>query len=151
MNIISRVKLPYILLFLTALPFVQVAAADDVALIHSQTVTDQELELERGGFTTKDGFVSFGIERAIYINNELQMRTVNDHNLSSILPNDHANSISNVMPDTFTGGLTVVQNNLDNQLIQNVTTINATVANMNIFRQMNLSSMLNQQLVNLMR
>lgn len=139
-------KVQYFLLILAALPMIRLAAADDAAFRHWNKMTDQELDSERGGFTTKDGFISFGIERAIYINSELQLRSIYGQDLPAVVPNGNVAGFSDVLSP-----LTIVQNSLDNQLIQNVTTINATVANMNIYRQMNFSSMLNQQLLNMLR
>lgn len=110
-------------------------------------VKDDQLDDLRGGFQTSDGLsVSFGIERVVYVNGVLQSTTalrVEDlGNLRggtagptivlpagstvALIQNGSGNSVAgNMLNGTALG--TVIQNSLDNQKIQTVTTINATV------------------------
>ena len=135
-------------------------------LVPANAVADQELDGMRGGFITDNGLqISFGIERAIYVNGSLQ--AVNSFsipqlgtavtpetldqlqkNMFTLVQNGPGNSISPVAPANsgLLGGL-VVQNSLDNQLIQPMTVINAAVRNMDLFRGMNLASTMRQQMI----
>ena len=47
--------------------------------------------------------------------------------------------------------LTVIQNTLDKQVIQNMTVINASVTNLRLFRDMNMTSLINRQMINAIR
>jgi hypothetical protein len=51
------------------------------------------------------------------------------------------------MPGVFT----VIQNSLNGQVITNSTTLNAQIANVGLFRNMNLSAAIRQQLINGLR
>jgi hypothetical protein len=48
-------------------------------------------------------------------------------------------------------GFTVIQNTLNNQFVKNTTTFNVSVTNSNLFRDMNLTSLISQQMINASR
>jgi hypothetical protein len=108
-----------------------------------------ELDELRGGFVSADGLrISIGIERAVFINNELvstMMLRIPDvadivargaaavelqGSPVTVVQNGPNNTVSqSVMDSLGAGGVaTIIQNSLDNQAIRGVTTINATVS-----------------------
>ncbi len=114
------------------------------------------LDTMRGGFTTGEGLkLSFGIERAVYINGNLVTTTslnVSDLGAGDGRPRAASATVNGSLAlvqsgqgNTFLPGVvsstavgTVIQNNLDNQKIQHVTVVNATVNGMQVLRAMNL-------------
>ena len=110
----------------------------------------------RGGFVAHTGLkLSFGIERAVYINGTLVTTTaLNVSDLSKLsagqatfasLNGGTLAVLQSGTGNTFLPGAvsastigTVIQNTLDNQNIQSVTTINATVNSGEIVRSLNL-------------
>lgn|SRR5574340_126481 len=102
-----------------------------------KVVSAEALDGMRGGYQTPQGTVSFGFERAVYVNGQLfATQTLNLENLANV--SAHANlgalvvqnGTGNVFAaaDIANGALPmVIQNTLDNQTIRTVTTINATV------------------------
>lgn len=122
-------------------------AVKGAELLARAGVEDDQLDNLRGGFQTADGLsVSFGIERVVYVNGVLQSTTaLRVEDLGSlrggtagptvVLPagstvaliqNGSGNAVAtNALSGSALG--TIVQNSLDNQKIQTVTTINATV------------------------
>lgn len=112
------------------------------------------LDTMRGGFTTGEGLkLSFGIERAVYINGNLVTTTsLNVSDLgaatagrASATVNGSLSLVQSGQGNTFLPGVvsstavgTVIQNTLDNQKIQHVTVVNATVNSMQVLRAMNL-------------
>jgi len=112
------------------------------------------LDTMRGGFTTGEGLkLSFGIERAVYINGNLVTTTsLNVSDLgaatagrASATVNGSLALVQSGQGNTFLPGVvsstavgTVIQNTLDNQKIQHVTVVNATVNSMQVLRAMNL-------------
>ena len=124
-----------------------------------QAMAAVKLDEVRGGFITDTGLkISFGIERAVYINGSLVTTTsLNVADLGKISAGRGANSsgldasslalIQNGKGNTFATGQvsmsglgTVIQNTLNDQKIQNVTVINATVNSMQILRSVNLQT-----------
>lgn len=117
-------------------------------LAEAPTIADSELDTLRGGFETPSGLrVSFGIERAVFVNGVLaSVTTVNVADLGQLsgrgLPEGSTVAvIQNGPNNTFVGNAlnagalaTVIQNSLDNQNIRAVTTINATVNSMEMLR-----------------
>lgn len=121
--------------------------ARNVELLARAAIGDDRLDELRGGFQTPDGLsVSFGIERVVYVNGVLQSTTalrVEDLGqlqggaagpavvlppgaTVALIQNGGGNSVAaNVLNGAALG--TIIQNSLDNQKIQTVTTINATV------------------------
>ncbi|MGC4076009.1 MAG: hypothetical protein QM702_03045 [Rubrivivax sp.] len=124
---------------------------------------DAELDRIRGGFMTGDGLaIAFGIESAVYVNGVLKTTTTlqlpaGSPAVASVLPgmtlvqNGPGNSyVSNGGISVPLGG-TVVQNTLDNQAIQHITTINATVNSAQILKAQNLESALRGALIDSLR
>lgn len=131
---------------------------------------DSALDRLRGGFESPDSAlrISFGIERAVYINGQLVASTVfNIRDLQAMagggsvpsLPNADAgallvvqngagNSFQVVAPQAWG---TVIQNSLDNQAIQSVTTVNADVNSRQLYRSMSLQSAIQDGLIQSLR
>ena len=129
-----------------------------------------KLDKVRGGFTTTNGaWVSFGIERAVYLNGELVTTTsLNIADLSKIsggqaqvTSNGAVGSLAVLQSgagNVFTPGTisstaagTVIQNTLDNQKINTITRIDAVVNSSSIMRSMNLQSSMQSAIVNSLR
>ncbi|MBR0568954.1 hypothetical protein J5J83_22740 [Azoarcus sp. L1K30] len=124
-----------------------------VLLADAPPVTDSTLDSLRGGFETPSGLrVSFGIERLVYINGELNSVTnvtlanlgdihgkgMPDGTTLAVIQNGPNNAfVANGLNDAALA--TVIQNSLDNQKIQAVTTISASVNSVQMLRgvQMN--------------
>lgn len=132
-----------------------------------------ELDEIRGGFELADTNLklSFGIERAVFINGELIASTVlnvkdlqgaaGGSNLPTGLPSTSSaalNVIQNGSGNHFTAQLgsdqaaaTVIQNTLNNQKIQNVTTINASVNSAQFLRSLSVQSAIRDGIVSSLR
>ena len=126
----------------------------------------------RGGFEL-DGTglkFSFGIERAVFVNGELiASTTLNLRDLQvtagvggaasavpsgaagalGIVQNGAGNSVATSITPNMVG--TVIQNSLDNQKIQNVTTINASVNSLQAVRAMSVQSAIQSGIVGSLR
>lgn len=129
-----------------------------------------ELDEVRGGFVTDGGLkISFGIERAVYLNGTLVTTTsLNIADLARIsggqaqVTGNGFGSLGQVqsgpgnvfMPGaistTAAGGL-VIQNTLDYQKINTITRIDAVVNSASIMRSMNLQSSMQSAIVNSLR
>jgi hypothetical protein len=130
---------------------------------------DTELAKQRGGFATPDGLLlSFGVEQAVYVNGVLdassslsirgggegpggyQATLSGDNTLKVVQVGPAGSNILNAAKITsgLNGSFTVIQNTLNHQVITNTTIINASVANMGLFRDLNLSAAMRQQLIN---
>jgi len=132
--------------------------------------TDADLAALRGGFSTPGGLlVSFGITQAMYVNGvldstnsftvtqggtgadpALQVASQTGNNGMRVIQIGPQGS-NTFQPSTtptscLPGGVTVIQNTLNQQLITNSTVINASLANMTMFRNLNLSFALSQQM-----
>ena len=114
---------------------------------------------------------SFGIERAVFINGELVAHTVlNLRDLQwvagtggapqvtaanaaagalGVIQNGSGNSFTAQVGSNLAG--TVIQNTLNNQKIQNVTTINASVNSGQLFRSMSVQAAVQNGIVNSLR
>lgn len=126
----------------------------------------------RGGFEPADSQLrfSFGIERAVFINGELITTTVlNLRDLQwtvgvgpapevatsglagavGVIQNGGGNAVPAQLGADLAG--TVIQNTLDNQAIQTVTTVNAAVNSAQILRTMSVQSAVQNGLVNSLR
>lgn len=135
-------------------------------------LTDTSLDEIRGGFELADSNLkfSFGIERAVFINGQLVASTVLNVKdlqlaagsgspqvaITSAVPGSVAvvqNGGGNALATQVGTGLatTVLQNSLDNQKIQNVTTVNATVNASQILRGMSVQSAVQNGIVNSLR
>lgn len=131
----------------------------------SMPVSDASLADCRGGFDLGSGLVaSFGIDRAIYINGNLvaavsvdipDLARIDDTqakalaalvNGATLVRNGPGNFVDPASFNRATGAI-VIQNTLDNQQIQALTTLNTTVRNLNQFTSMNVANSLQQALI----
>jgi hypothetical protein len=141
--------------------------------VGSQAASDEELTAQRGGFTSMDGLlVSFGIDRAVYVNGILDTASSftvtspgagqplvataisGNSGLKVVQIGPAGSNIFNqgkVQTAAMPGVFTVIQNSLNGQVITNSTTLNAQIANVGLFRNMNLSAAIRQQLINGLR
>ena len=129
-------------------------AGDDAPTAGWLVLDEQRLDEVRGGFIDASGLqVSFGIERAIYLNGELVTTTrLNVADLAAVsggksgatltggaalLQNGPGNLIDSgtLSPASLA---TVIQNSLDGQHIRSVTTVNATVNSLGIVKSIDL-------------
>ncbi len=132
-------------------------------------VEDSTLESMRGGFDFGNGLtVSFGIERAVYINGALvTSTTVNVGDLARVTPeqaalvtrqaaainlvqNGPGNTSALTGSDLATPG-TVIQNTLSNQNIQSQTIINASSNAMGLMKTLNTLTSMREALGNSVR
>ncbi|MBS0511348.1 MAG: hypothetical protein JSR42_09225 [Proteobacteria bacterium] len=129
-------------------------------------VKDDELDNLRGGFQTSQGLsVSFGIERVVYVNGVLESTTALRLEDLARLQGGAAGSVAALPPGATValiqngGGNTVatnalsgsalgtiIQNSLDNQKIQTVTTVNATVNSVQALQSLRMQSSLQEAL-----
>lgn len=127
------------------------------------------LDAIRGGFEMPDSNIrfSFGIERVVYINNQMVASTA--LNLKDLQSASGGGSGPPVQPDaalevikigpgnTFPIQLapelagTVIQNSMDGQRIQTITTINAAVNSAQVLRSMALQSAIRDGLIGSLR
>lgn len=133
-------------------------------------VNEHELDAMRGGFTADNGLkISFGIERAVYINGNLVTATslnvaaaggsaaagtpaaaIANSGTLALIRNGAGNTlVSGTVPPGSMG--TVIQNTLNDQKIQNLTVINATVNSLEILRGMNVQSALRSAVIDSLR
>lgn len=127
----------------------------------SVAIAEAALDGVRGGFDDGTGLrITFGIERAVYINGNLVTTTnFNVADLGKVSggqavpvageqPNVGLVLIQNGLGNIVHPGVaqaaagTVIQNTLNDQHINSVTLVNATVNSLQVFRGMNLQSML---------
>jgi hypothetical protein len=132
-------------------------------------VSSQRLDEVRGGFVTETGLkVSFGIERAVYLNGSLVTTTsLNISDLSKIaggqaqvtgagsgslalVQSGSGNAFSPGSISSTAAG-TVIQNTLDNQKINTITRIDAVVNSSGILRSINLQSSMRSAIVDSLR
>lgn len=128
------------------------------------------LDQLRGGFESPDAGlrISFGIERAVYINGQLVASTVfNVRDLQAMVGAGSAAAMSNIdggallvvqngAGNTFQVQApqawgTIIQNSLNNQAIQSVTTVNAEVNSRQLYRSMSLQSAIQDGLIRSLR
>ena len=126
--------------------------------------SDGALDSVRGGFDVGNGLLaSFGFQRLVYVNGSLAASTtltipdighMTPAQASALAALGRVNVIRNGSINTFdpsvlaqAGGATVIQNNLDNQNLQSLTTIDATVNGLDNFRSRNLQDSLQARLI----
>lgn len=129
---------------------------------------ERKLDDVRGGFIVDNGLkISFGIERAVYVNGTLSATTtLNVSELGRVtvsrsgagateaanvllLQNGPNNSFSSSASNSAFG--TIIQNTLNDQNIRSITTINATVNSLQVIRGMNLQSVLRTAITDSLR
>tara|TARA_R110001583_G_scaffold149274_1_gene301220 strand:- start:5759 stop:6853 length:1095 start_codon:yes stop_codon:yes gene_type:complete len=132
-----------------------------IRLAEAPAVDENRLDKLRGGFETPSGLrVSFGIERAVYVNGVLSSVTsVNLADLGNMtgrgLPEGSTLAVIQNGPNNafIASGLnnnalaTVIQNSLDNQNIRAVTTINASVNSVEMLRSAQMNSSMRDMMV----
>jgi hypothetical protein len=139
-----------------------------VALLDSAT-----LDNIRGGFEVEGSNLklSFGIERAVFINGALVATTVlnvkdmqrisggalpapitlpaNAANILSVVQNGIGNTVATQISPNVAG--TIIQNTLDNQQIQNITTLNVSVNSLQAMRASHIQSAIQSGIVGALR
>ena len=152
---------------LFALTLTHVAGAgDDLVFSPKRAINMQRLDELRGGFITDGGLkISLGIERSVFLNNELvatmflnvpDLAALSARGAASaqlqgspttLVQNGPGNSVGQSVLQSFNRGmLTVIQNSLDNQLIQGRTIINTTISGVGSLGLSETISALNVQL-----
>jgi len=130
----------------------------------------EKLDEVRGGFVTDGGLrISFGIERAVYLNGNLVATTsLNIADLAKIsggqaqvtssgttgniaLLQNGAGNVFAAGSISSTAAGTVIQNTLDNQKINTITRIDAVVNSAGIMRSINLQSSMRSAIVDSLR
>ena len=119
-------------------------------------VSEAVLDTMRGGFQSDANgpMVSFGIEKSVFVNGRLVASTVlnipnlvqlanNPTNAFTLIQNGAGNAMTN-HPSSLPALMTVIQNSLDNQAIQNQTVINATVSALSLARSLALGNAISQ-------
>lgn len=130
-------------------------------------MSEKSLDRVRGGFVADGLNISFGIERAVYVNGALVTTTsLNVSDLGRITAGRATTSfdtaslglIQSGPGNSFAPGAmssasigTVVQNTLDGQKIQNLTVINATVNSLGFLKGLNLQSSLRGAVIDSLR
>lgn len=142
------------------------AAAASSSLFDVAPASDSVLAAARGGYDLGNGLlVSFGISRLVYVNGGLAASiNINIPDLSHMNP-EQANALASLLngitlirngpgnfadPAAFNGavGAIVIQNTLDNQRIQALTTFDAHVKDLGMFNALNLGNTLQSVLIN---
>ena len=130
-------------------------------------MSESSLDGVRGGFVADGLNVSFGIERAVYVNGILVTTTsLNVSDLGRVTGGRANTAIdtaslgliqsgagNSVVPGVVSSSAigTVVQNTLDGQKIQNVTVVNATVNSLGLLKGINLQSSLRGAVIDSLR
>jgi len=125
-------------------------------------LSDARLDAMRGGFDMPDGLkVSFGVSRVAFVNGNLvastsfnipdishitaqQAQALAAANAGALLQVGPGNAAQPGVLPALTGA--VIQNTLNNQHLQALTTINATVNTLSAFKNLNIMSTLNNAL-----
>ena len=167
----SRVATLCLVLIATSLSGTAVYAADD-AIDRENWIAlpDATLADLRGGFDLGNGLrVSFGIERAIYINGALVTTAAlnigalgsgaasqsplqngisrgNEGMSAAIIQDGRANFVQGLGAVTNPVAATVIQNTLNDQSIRSLTTINAAVNSLQILKTLNTGGVLHDAL-----
>jgi len=117
-----------------------------------EVANDQEINGMRGGYVNGEGLeVSFGIEQAVYINGILQAINTPYPGVT-LTQNGPGNTFLPADPGQFDSGfLNVIQNSMDQQVIQNINKINATISVLGLYKEINKANTLNQQLIQTLR
>jgi hypothetical protein len=138
-----------------------IAPAEQLAFEGHRVASTQELASMRGGFigniSGKQLELSFGIERVVSIDGEIVATTrFRIPSLASleglralpiqILQTGPGNQVSADV-QALGANLAVIQNSLDSQVLRQVTTIEASVRNLALFRAGQLGESVNRQLV----
>lgn len=145
-------------------PLASAACGSPCADTWSLPVGDMQLDVMRGGFDRGNGLLaSFGIDREVYVNGNLATRTsvsIPDvghmspaqaralaavDGVLTVVPGGQGNTAAPVPSAAATA--TVIQNSLDGQHIQSLTTIDASVDHLDQFRSARLGDTLQGALI----
>ena len=150
-------------------PPIEDAAGRSAMGAHMIALSADKLDQVRGGFVTDGGLkISFGIERAVYLNGNLVTTTsLNISDLSRIsggqaqvtgngkdalaLIQSGTGNVFSPASISSTAAGTVIQNTLNNQKINTITRIDAVVNSSGIMRSINLQSSMQSAIVNSLR
>lgn len=142
--------------------------AEPDPLKECRSAGDKELSDIRGGYVAGNGLeVAFGIDKMLALNGVLLVSDTLSFvlgaaanqgaagvagSMASKVQNGPGNSIdlsalSGLRADSFT----FIQNSLDRAVIQNTTTLDVSVTVRNLYRDLNLSSIMNRQLIDSLR
>ena len=131
-------------------------------------ISDQELAKLRGGFITADGLnINIGLEQLVMIDGTVKTHynfdlsglggspapgAADQNKRIQLIQNGDHNQVTPDVPANFGGGaLTVIQNSLDAQLIQNFTVLKVDVSGMSQFRSDALGRSIGVELVRSLR
>ncbi|CAG0977820.1 hypothetical protein [Geobacter sp.] len=129
-----------------------------------EVVSDQELDSIRGGIDMGNGFLLlFSVDQLVRVNGVLQYtttqpvlsptgQTVSPASLQRFM-DLYGSGAGTSQPGSPSNALTqpLIQNSLDNQPIEVITTINAAALNLSRIRSMNISPMVTGQLIRSLR
>lgn len=135
-------------------------AQEDVSGPEWIALGSSRLDALRGGFVLPSGLVlSFGIERAVFVNGELVASTRIAIADASRMSSEQAQALSdlqgtllvqvgagNTLQRSGPGGV-VIQNTLDGQAIAVATTLNASVGTLGLFQDLNANAALQAALI----
>lgn len=101
----------------------------DSSLTNWEVASDAELAELRGGFTLPNGMIiDFSLEKTIYLNGAKSFSSVFQLPNNIALSQNGLQNLSQILADS--GLRSVIQNNLDNQIINSITEINITLRNL---------------------
>lgn len=104
-------------------------AETDSALANWEAASDAELAELRGGFTLPNGMIiDFSLEKTIYLNGKESFSSVFQLPSNVALSRNGLQNLSQILANS--GLRSVIQNNLDNQIINSITEINITLRNL---------------------
>ena len=138
----------------------------DDPLLGLEPLSDAEMSSLRGGFITSDGIeITIGYEQAAFINGILQTKLALDISqlkrqddvsdlAGSVAPvrviqNGQGNAaprFSTPLPDA--SYLTLIQNSLDHQTLQNLTVLNVDIKNIPSLHPSSFGNLINDQILN---
>lgn len=104
-------------------------AEADSTLANWEAASDAELAELRGGFTLPNGMIiDFSLEKTIYLSGKETFSSVFQLPNNVALSQSGLQNLSQILADS--GLHSVIQNNLDNQIINAITEINITLRNL---------------------
>lgn len=155
----------FIVLLFGLVALAPAAPAQVAPFVTSNAVDGAALDAVRGGFAYGDSLlVTLGIERLVTVNGNVALQNVvqfgdigklangqaqlaSDALMPRLIQNGQAAEVTTSLPAGALGG-TFIQNSLNDQLINNQTTIRASVNSAGMLQTMNFNASLNQALNN---
>jgi hypothetical protein len=115
--------------FTSQAPASDLTAEADSPLANWKAASDAELAESRGGFTLPNGMIiDVSLEKTIYLNGKESFSSVFQLPSNVALSQSGLQNLSQILTDS--GLHSVIQNNLDNQIINAITEINITLRNL---------------------